>query len=179
MIKINLLPSEFLSIQKEYRKFKKIQLICISVMLVFAFLSSMTVALRVFQSQKVNTAQNQLDDLTNKVTGFKNKEVQLLILKSRIGAIEKLTDAPSTQRSLYNLIYQLVPSNVQINSVAIGSGGSVGLSIIVPDANTLEELLNNLLSKEKNEGRILEVGIENLTRNRESPFRASLTIKAK
>lgn len=177
MLKINLLPAEFLAVEKEYQKFKKIQLVCIALVLVLAFLSSATVALRVLQSQKVATAQEQLDQLTNKVTGYKNKEAQLLILKSRITALQSLSEVPSKQKSLYNLILQLIPREVVVSGVSIDNAGNLAISLLVPESISLENLLNNLTSKEKNEGKIKEIQVDNLTRTRDGVFRTNLSLK--
>lgn len=176
LLKINLLPGEFLASQKEYQKFHKIQIVCILIILTLAFLASLTVALRVFQTQRVNAAQTLLDEYTNKVGSFKETEAQLLILKNRLSTIGTLTGSPSKQRQMYNLINQLLPAQIVVNSMNVDSNGNVTVAVIAQDVNSLQLLLDNLLSPESNEGLVSKVEVENLTRSRDGFLRVGLKI---
>lgn len=178
MLKINLLPSVFLVAEKQYQKFKKIQLVCIVIFLGLIFLSSMTIALRIFQSQRVESAKAQLDQLTSQITSEKGKEAQLLILKNRMEVLEKLSSAPSKQKALYNLVNQLIPKEVFISSMSVDNTGNIGLSLVVLQTEYFEKLLENLTSKEKNEGKIKTIDIESLTRTRDGVYRSTLKIKS-
>ncbi len=176
LLKINLLPQEFLASQKEYQKFHKIQIACILIILTLAFLASLTVALRVIQTQKVSAAQELLDEYTNKVGGFKETEAQLLVLKNRLSAIGRLSLEPSKQRLMYNLINQLLPSQIVVNSLNVDSLGNVNLALIAQDVTSLQVLLDSLLDPASNEGLISKVEVENLTRSRDGFLRVGLKI---
>lgn len=177
MIKINLLPSEFLIAEREYQNFRKIQLICVLVILSLIFLSSMTIALRVLQSQRIVSANEQLDQLTSKITADKSKEAQLLILKNRIDLLQKISESPSKQKALYNLVNQLIPKEVLVSDMSVDNSGNIGLSLVVLQTGYFENMLDNLTSKEKNEGKIKTIEIETLTRTRDGVYRANIKVK--
>ena len=141
-----------------------------------SFFSSLTVALRVFQTQRVNAAQSQLEESTNRVSSFKETEAQLSILKNRLGTIGKLTETPSKQRQMYNLVTELLPPQMVLNSVTVDSTGSVSLSLIAANIDAVENLTDSLLDTEKNEGLINKVEVENLTRSRDGIFRVGLKV---
>lgn len=176
---INLLPASYTGLQKEYTKFLRVQTISIGIILFLVFLASLTVALGVFQNSQVKSAQATLDNFTSKVSDLKPKEASLAILKNRLSVIDQITSLPSKQRSLYNLVTQLTPPSLTILAVSIDSSGNMLLTILSPDYLSIDSLLVSLMSASKNEGRISQVLIDNLSRSRDGVYRGSLKIVAK
>ena len=140
-LSINLLPIEYTGLQKQYEKFYKVQAFSIAIILILGFLASITVALRVFQSQQVRVAQADLDNFTNKVTNLKPKEASLVILKNRLSTIDQISSLPSKQRSLYVLVNKLLPASLQISSISIEASGDMLLTIVSPDYFSIDNLL--------------------------------------
>lgn len=176
---INLLPAQYTGLQKDYVKFLRVQTVSIGIILFLIFLASLTVALGVFQNSKIKSAQAALDNFTSRVSSFKPQEASLALLKNRLSAIDQITSLPSKQRSLYNLVTQLTPSAVTISGVSIDSSGSMLLTILSPDYLSIDSLLTALMSTSRNENKIAQVLVENLSRSRDGIYRGSLKIVTK
>lgn len=176
---INLLPGEVVLNQAKQKRFLKIQAISVGIVLFFIFITSTTFALRIIQSQNTASAREGFDSAQAKVTQFSAKEAQLNILKNRINLIDSFTNKPSKQRAMFNLVSNLIPAAVIISTAGVDHSGNVILSAIVPDTSSLEEVLTNLLDREKNENRIAKVDLESLSRGREGGYRVNLKITAK
>ncbi len=178
-ILINLLPAEVRAEQLKEKKFSKIQGISVFILLILAFLASATVALGVLQSQEVKQVEGDLKQAEDRVSSLNPTESSLVALKDRLSSIEKIQGSASIQRTLYNLINSITPTSTSINNIAIDSSGLVVLSAVVDNAQGLEEFLDNLLSREKNEGKIKKLEIENLTRAKDGSLRLNLTVSTK
>lgn len=178
-LSINLLPAQYTGLQKEYTKFLRVQTISVGIILFLIFLASLTVALGVFQNQQVKSAQANLDNFTSKVSGLKPKEASLAILKNRLSVIDQIISLPSKQRSLYNLVTQLSPPSLTISGVSIDTSGNMLLTVLSPDYSSMDGLLTALMSTSRNEDKIAQVLVENLSRSRDGVYRGSLKIVAK
>ena len=177
-IKINLLPAKFTLLQKEQKKFYRVQFISISLILSLIFFASTTVALRVLQSKNIQKAQSSLESIEDKVTVYKSKEASLVVLKSRLASIDQIISTPSKQREIFNLIDKIVPKSVVINSMSVDRSGNVSLSATVLSGSAIQEMLTNLAAKDKNEGRIAQVLLESLSRGRDGLYIIGLKIIA-
>lgn len=178
-IAINLLPLEFRAAELKVAKFYKIQTIGIATVLLMTFLASLTVALRVLQSQNISRIQNQLTLSEGKVSGFKNTEGSLFLLKNRITAINQYLGIPSSQTQIYKIITELLPTDVSASSISVDKGGEVLVVAIAPDASSLDNLITNLTSKESNQDKISQVSLESINRGKDGIYRVSLKIKPK
>lgn len=177
-ISINLLPAEYTGLLKEYTKFYKIQTISIILILVLIFLSSITVALRLFQSQRIKIAQANLEDVTTKVTQQKPKESSLTVLKSRLSTIDQISSLPSKQREMYNLVSSLLPPSLNISNVSVDKSGGMLLSIISQDFSNIDSFITQLTT-DPSQNKINQVIIEGLSRSRDGTYRGNLKIIAK
>ena len=178
-IAINLLPIAFREEEVKSAKFYKIQAIGVGIILVMTFLSSLTIALRILQSNNITKIQNRLTLAESRVSDLKNTQASLLLLKNRLTAIDLYLGVPSAQTLLYNLIGKLLPPLVSVNGISIDKVGNAVIVAVVPDALTLDNLVTNLSTKENNEGKIAQVLIDSLNRGRDGVYRISLKIKPK
>ena len=176
LLKINLLPAEFLAAQKEAQKFRKIQFISVSVLVLLVFLASLTIGLRVLQTQRVNAAQISLDGSSAKVSAQKQKEAQLVILKDRLTSLRKLITNPSKQLETFNIVSILMPSQVVVNSISVDPNGNITLSLITADISALQSFIDKLMSKEINEGKISKIEISSIVRSREAVYKVDLKV---
>ncbi len=176
-ISINLLPPEI--IEKEFKtaSFYKIQFAGIAVILTMIFLASLTVALRILQSRNIVTVQAKLSQAEQKVDSLKSTQASLILLKDRLTVIDKYLGVSSKQSSMYKLIEKLIPPSVSINVITIDRFGDVVLLATVPDSDSLDILMNNLILRENNEGKINQVSLENFSRGRDGFYRISFKIK--
>lgn len=178
-ISINLLPVEVTKSQIEQKKFYKIRFISIIITLLMFFSASTTLALRILQNKNIDGANFTLQAAEEKVSQYKDIEISLVVLKDRITNINKIISIPSTQVTMYNLIYDLLPSSVNINSMSVDRSGSIELSTISPNVTIVDDFISDLVDEQKNQGKIALVDVENLTRSRDGFYRINLKIKAK
>lgn len=178
-ISINLLPPEIKADERKKAKFYKVQFSGVVIILVMVFLASLTVALRILQSRRITEVQAKLSQSERRVSDLKATQGTLFILKDRLTTINQYLGVSSKQTSSYRLIEALLPSSVIINSVSIDKTGEVTLLAILPDSTTLDNMINNLITKETNEGKIGQVSVDSLNRGRDGLFRTSLKMRIK
>lgn len=178
-IAINLLPPEITTQQLKRAKFYKIQAAGVAIILVLTFLTSLTLAMRILQSRSIELSKAKLAQAEQRVGELKEIQVSLFLLKNRLSAIDQYLGVASKQNSMYQLIERLIPPSVAINAVTVDAAGGVLLTVLVPDAVSLDELVNNLSVKENNEGKISQVAIDSLNRGKDTFFRVSFRIKSR
>lgn len=175
-LQINLLPQEFTLSQLEQAKFKKIQFISLGVIFIMVVFSMVTLGFRIDQLQKLSKVDNDLKSAIDDVSFFSKKEYAITVLKNRVDNIGQLT-GHSKQGELYALLSKIVPAGAAISSLSIDRSGNATMALALPNSDSLEPLINNLMSKDKNEGKINQVLVDGLSRNRDGNFRVSLVIK--
>lgn len=178
-ISINLLPPEIMVEEQKKAKFYKIQAIGVIFILTIVFLTSLTLALRILQSRNIEMVQKKLTQVEQKVTSLKDTEASLFILKNRLSVISQYLGVPSNQSATYKLFDRLVPSSVVTNAITVAKNGEVIFLGLAPDSASLENLVNNLTTKESNEDKISQVSVESLNRGRDGLFRINFKIKPK
>lgn len=176
-ISINLLPPEIIEGELKGKSFYKIQFIGIAIILTMVFLASLSVALRILQSNNITVAQEQLTQTQERLVDLKGTQESLLLLKNRLAVISKYLGVSSNQPLMYKLLESLIPSSVVMNAITVDKSGGAILLATVPDSLILDDLINNLTQKDNNEGKISQVSIENLSRGRDGFYRISLKIK--
>lgn len=176
---INLLPLGYKELQKANTRFYKIQSISISLLLCLIFVASITVALRIIQAQQISAAENLLESNTQKVSSLKPRESSLFLLKDRLSSINQIISLPSKQRSLFNLVNQLIPPNLTLSFISVDTTGNMLLSTVAPDFSSLDNLLTTLSSPDKSEGQISQVSLESFSRSRDGLYRASIKVTPK
>lgn len=177
-ISINLLPIEFTQEEVKRAKFFKVQTAGVAVILFMTFLTSLTIALRILQSQNIRQVQAQVTSAEGRVGEFKDTQASLLLLKNRLGAISQFLDNPSKQSEIYNLVSSLLPPAISLASVSVDPDGGVSLVALAYDIVSLENFISGLNSAETNQGKVSEVSVEGLSRNRDGIYRVTLQIKS-
>lgn len=178
-ISINLLPPEIITEQSKNTNFYKIQFFGVAIILILIFLTSLTLALQILQNRNLVTAQAKLLESEQKVAGLKKTQVSLFILKNRLAVISQYLGVASKQASVYKLINKLIPSSVVISSISVDRGGTIVLLALIPDRESLDQTLNNLTDKERNEDQFNQVAVEALNRSKDGVYRISMKIKPK
>ncbi len=178
-ISINLLPIEFKEQELKRTKFYKIQALGIGIVMLMVFLSSLTVALRILQSQNISQIQKKVAASEQKVSDYKTTQGSLILLKDRLTAISQYLGNPSKQSQSYKLISELLPPTISIGSVSIGKEGEILLFVATKDSNSMDTFITNLTSKEKNQDKISQVSLDTLSRGRDGIYKASFKIKTK
>lgn len=174
---IDLLPQEFRIEQLKKAKFYKVQAVGIATILLVTFASSVTIGLRILQSQNMVQVQNRLKEAENRVIGLKNTQASLLLLKNRLTVVSQYLEVPSKGVSMYKLISELLPQSIAINSISIGKDGEILVLATASDALALEQLFTSLTSKETSQDKIEKVSMDNLSRGRDGLYRLNFTVK--
>jgi len=169
-ISINLLPKEFTEQQVKSSKFYQIQAVGVVIILVLIFLSSLTIALRILQSNNLKTVQVQVTAAEERISGLKGREASLLILKNRLNAIDKYLGVPSKQASILRQITEQLPSTFVITSMSVSRLGEVSILGLVPDSAILDQITSLTT---------YQVSIESLNRSRDGVYRIGLKIISK
>lgn len=176
-IAINLLPIEFTQAEVKRAKFIKIQTIGVAAILLMVFLSSLSVTLRILQSQNIKSVQTQVSASEQKISNLKDKQISLLLIKNRLAVINQYLGNSSKQTAMFILLERLIPSSISINSAIIGKSGDISILALIPDSLTLDNMINNLTDKTQNEGQIRQVSIDSVSRGKDGVYRVSLNIK--
>lgn len=178
-IAIDLLPLEYREQQLKGIKFIKIQSIGVATILIMVFLSSLTIALRILQSQNILQIQNRITQSEQRVSDQKNNEAALFLLKNRLATINQYIDVPSKQSEIYKLVTQLIPPSVILSAFSVDKSGEVLIVAVAPDSTSVDSLVNNLTDKSSNQDKISQVSLENINSGRDGVYRLSLKIKPK
>lgn len=178
-ITIDLLPVEFKAEDLKRAKFYKVQAIGVVIIMLTAFIASSIVALRILQTQQILQTQVLLAENEQRVTDLKSAQGYLLLLKNRLTAINQYLGVPSKQAQMYVLIEKLLPPVVAISTISVDKNGEVLVLATSADSGSLDNFINNLLSKETNEDKVKEVSLENLNRSKDGIYRLSFKIKPK
>ena len=178
-IAINLLPVEFTQQEAKRARFYRVQTIGVSVILLVVFLSSLSVALRILQSQNIKGIQTQVSASEQKVSDRKDIQASLLLLKNRLITIDQYLNSTSKQTQMYQLLDQLIPQGVLINSISVNKSGETIILAQVADSPTLDSLVDSFINKQSNEDKISQVALDTLSRGRDGVFRITMKIKPK
>lgn len=178
-IAINLLPIEFKTEQVKRAKFYKVQAIGIATIMFVTFLSSLTIALRILQSHNIDQIENRLSQSEKKISDFKETQASLLLLKNRLTAINQYLGNPSKQAQIYKLVIELLPKDVSLSSISIDKEGNALLLAVSPSGDTIDTLINNLISRDKNQDKISQVSLEGLSRGKDQIYRITFKVVQK
>lgn len=178
-ININLLPPEFKIEQIKKAKFVKIQVIGIITIMFVVFLASMTVTLGILQNQNIKHIKGRISDSEKKITDQKSTQVSLMLLKNRLTAINKYFGTVSKQSEMYQLVMELLPASVSVNSFSVKKEGDILLLAVTKDTASLDEMANTLIYKNTYQDKISSLSLDNLSRGRDGIYRFSLRIKPK
>lgn len=177
-IVINLLPKDYLTSQQEQAKFRKIQVMGWTVIVVLVLVSVGTVVYRVGQEQQLKASQQTLQQARDKVTSLKNREASLTVLKNRLDDITKLLST-SRQRQVYDLLGKLILPVYKVENLTIDDKGNVQLSATIPNSSSLDLLLLTMVSPDKNQDKIAQVSVDGLSRIADGSYKLNLTLKTK
>ena len=144
-------------------------------LLTMFFLASLVVTLRILQASNLNRVNIKAQEEENKISGLRDKESTLVLLKNRLELISKLTANPSKQKLIYDLVVGEIPSSVNVSSISLDSSGNLSLSAAVPDYNSLSALFSSL-SSDATFKEIAGINVESLSRGRDGLYRVSLKL---
>jgi hypothetical protein len=161
-ITINLLPEEFLVEKKLGAKRSLYLRISIIVFVAALIITSSILLLRLTQSQTLQSLEGEVDGSKNNISGLKENETAVFMLKNRLDKITQLSSKESVPVQSYNLFSKIVPSGVNISSFSMIKENIITATIETSDTAILDKLFENLLDPSLNEGHITNVKLENI-----------------
>jgi hypothetical protein len=176
-ISINLLPQETAISERRAERLKTVKLVSISTLLVLFLFTSLLVTLRILQTRNINNIKVAASASEQKITQNKGKESSLVLLKDRLGIIDKLS-APSKQSIIYNSVVSKIPPSVSIVSVGVDSVGNLAISAATQEHLSLISFFETMTSDEVFK-QIAQVKVDSLSKGRDEVYRASLKFIAK
>ncbi|MDP3973857.1 MAG: hypothetical protein Q8P92_03410 [Candidatus Daviesbacteria bacterium] len=178
-ITINLLPHLEPKNVAAQRRFQKVQLISTLVILLLFFAVSTSFALTILQKANLDKATRQVSDSEKAVSQQQSKEVSLTVLKNRLVSIDQIQSVPSKHREIFTLVNNLTPQSIFANSLSTDKSGNLIVSFISASIVDLDLFIEDLINKDKNEGKIASVDVDSLSRGRDGIYRISLKISTK
>lgn len=178
-ISINLLPIEFKQEEAKRTKFYKVQIIGVAAILVTAALASLTVTLRILQSQNISQIQTRVRASEQKISELKDTQATLLLLKNRLTAINQYLGIPSKQVQMYQLINDLIPVAFSVTSLSVDKNGDISILAAAPDGASLDSFMTDLTADGNNQNAISQVSLDSISRGRDGIYRLSIKIKPK
>lgn len=178
-ISINLLPVEFTLEEVKRSKFVRVQAIGVAVILIMVFLSSLTVALRILQSQNIEQIQTRVVLAEGQIDQFKGAQGSLILLKNRLSTINQYLGKSSKQTEVYQFIDSITPPSVSITSISIDKTGDVSIAALARDIISLDNFISGLSDEEISKGKVSRVSVESLNLGRDGVYRVNFKIKLK
>ncbi|MFH0937168.1 MAG: hypothetical protein V1808_02660 [Candidatus Daviesbacteria bacterium] len=178
-ISVNLLPQEIILQRKQGSKLNIVSKVSIITLVIFVFLTSVTLALRISQSFDLNSAKNGLVRAEGQVNSLKGPEQQAIVLKQRLSSIKALLGGDSKRKEIFNLVVYLTPADIMISEVTVDKNSNMSLTLQTSNLASIETFLSSLGDEEKNSGLIKKVTLEGLSLGRDSIFRFTLKILPK
>lgn len=167
-ISINLLPPELKL--EEKKKSKKAWVVRLTILAVFFVIIVTAVAFGfgIFKKTEHRQFSANLENARKKVASLNENEGYLTLIRDHLSTIDKLRSSQSQVTSSFQLIFNLVPSGVSVQSVSIDGGKLISLSGESNSVDSLSLFLDNLTISEKNEGKIAKVTVNNLAKAKDS-----------
>lgn len=173
---VNLLPPEILLQRRQSSKLSFINTLSIVALIVLVFFTSATFALRLSQNLEFKKIETNFARAEEKVTGFKDQEGQIIMLKERLKNIQTLSAGDLKIKNIFNVIIYLIPPEIQISEISISRNGTVNLTINSSSLDSLNTFFSNLENKEKNSDLVAQIYLDGLSIGRDFVYKLSLKI---
>lgn len=178
-ISVNLLPQDVILQRNHSAKLSLLNKLSITLLVVLTFFTSVTLTLRIAQSTELDHTRNNFAYAQDEVSGFKDKEEQLVILKRRLAGIESIIGSDTKKKALFNTILYLIPPGVQISDAEIDKKGVMSLTINTSSLDEINQYITALGSKDKNSDLVSRVDLDSLTSSKDNIYYLTLRITPK
>lgn len=178
-IAINLLPQEILFARKQSTKLSLINKLSIALLVIMVFFTSATLVVRFIQNSDLNRVKDGLAYAESRVTSFREKEVQLAVLKKRLALIDSITLGDAQRKAMFNLLVNITPPDVSISDMAVDRGGNISASFNSQSLASIDVLFSNLSSQDKNLDLINKVDLDGISVGKSFNYRFALKIFSK
>lgn len=176
-ISINLLPKQEAEVLARQKRFKRLQLYGTVIIAVLFFVVSVVFGLAIMQTTRLKQAESSLDQAKNELEQFKSKEISLLVLKDRVKEIARVRSEPSKSSLMLTLISELLYPSISPSIINVDKNSNSNLVLTSSNIEELDNFLNDLLDKQKNENLISSVTVDNFSRGRDGTYRVALKLR--
>ncbi len=176
---LNLLPKSHLEDQKKLSFVYLINKISIGLLILLVFLTAGMLVMRILQKLEFEKSADIVKLAEAKVNSLQTKEASLVLLKQKLDTINQLSTVDAKRKAIFSLIIFLSSSDISFTDINIGRDGSAVISAASSSLVSIDQLINNLSSKEKNAGVINKVVLDGLSLGKDSIYRFSLKVYPK
>lgn len=174
-ILINLLPGEEKVIEKEKARRSLVIKITAAVILLTILITTVAFAYKVYQGNQQEENTEQLATIKQQLGVLQEQEGYLNLVKKRLATIGNLQSQQSRELLALNLIYNLLPNSIVINSLNSSRDGVVLITGRAPDTSALEILINSLTDPDIIKQKISKISIDNLSRDAQGGLRFDIS----
>lgn len=175
-IKINLLPPEIKEKAKKVAKRSFVNKISIILLGVLILATSGILAVVIFQGATVNSLNSDIEREQARIQSKRDAEAVVRLFKNRTDTINLFATKRYKQREVYDLITNLFPSAIRMQSIQIGKTKKVSIMGQTDNTSALQDLFNRLTDPKINEGKITSVTVENLNKSQLGNINFELSI---
>jgi hypothetical protein len=175
---INLLPPEFLYVNKHSKKEILANRLSVGVLAVVLFFTTILFTLNILQSSRLNELDQNMSVATSQVSALSREEGYVFILNDRLKSIRGQTSA-FEKTDLFNLAVAIAPSGLQVTLLSVDRVGNLTVSISTVSLEQFDRFLSDLLNREINSDMVSKVDVENFSKSRDGVFRVNLKIHKK
>jgi hypothetical protein len=175
-LKINLIPPEIKA--QAQKEVKRLRLFKISVGLLglLIFFTVCILSVIIYQGAVLRALDADLESEKVKIAALKDKEAVVFFLKNRIDTINQYSFGHYVQGEVYELINKLTPREISLTSLLIDDSELVSIQGNTTSTDALNTFFSNLIDPKLNEGKIVSVSVESLTKTQGSNIGFSLSV---
>lgn len=178
-ISLNLLPEQLKTSQKSKARFSLAKKASVTALVVMVILTSSLFAYTVFDSFKIKSASQELEQVKVEVDSYKDKEALAAVLKTRLDTINTISQTSSPQNTAFNLLTKIIPSDIRVRSLLVDKSSHATTSIESLSTGSLDNLFNKLTNPVVHDGKISKTQVESLSRSQTGIYRSELNITFK
>lgn len=175
-LRINLIPPELKALVKKDAKRAFVNRISILLLGVLVLITAGILGVVIFQSVSLSVLNTSIEQERLRINLSKDKEAVVRLLKNRIDTINQFSGNRYKQGEIFNMMVNLFPEDVGLESIQINKTSAVVISGETEDTQALQVFFNNLTDPSKNEGKIASVTIESLSQSPKGGIRFDLKV---
>lgn len=178
-ININLIPQKVIQQEKRLGGLTFLNKISVAALIVMVFFGSITFGVRLLQRFNLQGANENLALAQSRVESLGDRDLQLALLKEYLSSITSISTLDEKRKAVFSLVIFLAPADIQFSDVNIGRDGNTVISASSTSLISIDKLLSDLVSPEKNAGIITKVDIDGLAYGKEGIYHFGLKVVTK
>lgn len=181
-IRINLLASRRLDIQRQKNQRRYITIGSFGALILFAiFLVGITTYAVILRTTHKNL-ETKVSATEKRIKALHDVEMQYVYLKDKVGSLVKILEQTKKQQAIARYILKLFPQEIPLGGFSIGKNWVVNLGGETTSFKLLQTTLENLISTPQSEDKLIRLSgitLNSLSRNQDRVYQFKLSLKFK